>query len=195
MPADRKFLRLVASLVAIVMLAAACGDDDGGGASPFGPGADDTDSPDSGSGDLDPDDSDSDPAPDPTPDPTPDPVPDGDVDCAALGDALDAAGDIVATDPLSSGGADDLQQGFAESRAQIEALKSQVPELSGDVDAVLAGMDVLGDLFASIDWDPSTLAADPTRIAEFAGILSDPAFIGMQQAFSNVGLYIASACS
>jgi hypothetical protein len=207
MSANKKSLRWLAVLAAMILLAGACSDDSSStdaGSDDGGSASDDTDSDDngsdddSGSDDSGSDDSDSDDAgaDDSGSDDGGSDAPSGtSFDCNEVRDALEAAGNVVADDPLSGPNSDDLQQSFNESRASLEALKAEAPQLSADIDQALEGLDVIAGAFASIDWDYANLAANPSDALEFVQLMSDPAVQGMTIALGRVSQWMASACT
>lgn len=175
--------RLLILTTALVLFAGACGgDSDDTSADADTSGSDSTD--DSGSDDSGSDDSGSDGS-----------AGDGPTsfDCADIRNAIDSAGNSVDLNPSAS--PDDLEASFNNSRAQLEALADEAPELRDDVDAALAGMDVIGGALAALDWNTENLATDPEAALEFASLISDPAFMGMTQALTNISNWVASACS
>ena len=203
--------RLLSLMLAIVLMAAACGDDDSAGddggtdtsqssddsggsdddgsdssdssASSDADGSDDSGSDDSGSDDSGSDDSGSDDGGSAAP---------GSLDCLAIEDALDQAANSISLEPTAD--PDDLEASFNESRAQLQALADAAPELSGDVDDALAGLDRIGSALAAIDWDAQNMATDPEAALEFASLLNDPAVAGMTQAMANISGWLAAAC-
>ncbi len=211
MSANKKSLRWLAVLAAMILLAGACSDDssstdagsDDGGSASDDTGSDDSGSDDSGSDDSGSDDSGSDDSgsddagsDDSGSDDGGADAPSGtSFDCNEVRDALEAAGNVVADDPLSGPNNDDLQQSFNESRASLEALKAQAPQLSADIDQALEGLDVIAGAFASIDWDYANLAANPGDALQFAQLFSDPAVLGMTQPLESVSQWMADACA
>lgn len=196
-----KWARSVTILAVVILLGVACGDDSSaidtaadqaGQADPADEGTEPTDA---GAQESDADaDSDSDSDSDSEADAGSDTSgAAGSVDCAEVREALDAAGsgfpDGTSTD------SDDLEAGFTEAKAQLEALKSAAPEISGDVDQVLAGMEAMGEALAGIGWDPNSFAGDPEEALAFAELLSNPAIIGMTQGLTGISGWVASACS
>lgn len=197
--------RLLILMATIVLLAGACGgdssddadtatsdsssdsdssdsddSDDSGDSGDSGDSADSSDSGDSGDSSSGSDDSDDADAP-------------RSLDCDEVNDALDRAGDSIELDPTA--GADDVEASFNQARAQLQALADEVPELSEHVDTALAGMDVVGEALASLDWDASNMATNPEAALEFASLMSDPAVIGMTEAFTHIGTWIATSCT
>lgn len=174
-------------LLSLTLIAASCGGDsddssDGGGDDAFAGAADDDSSGGSDGGSSDSTDDSG--GVDATP---------SAVDCDQITDALEQAGNSIDIDP--TGGGDDLEASFNESRSQLTVLANEAPELSDDIDAALAGMEVIGDAFSEIGWDTSNLATDPSGALEFAQLLSDPAVMGMTQALTNISIWVATTCS
>ena len=180
--------RLLILMTAFVLFAGACGgDSDDAAADTDTSGSDSSDdsgSDDSGSDDSGSDDSGSDDSGSDTP---------SLFNCDDVRDALERAGNSVDLDP--SAGADDLEASFNESRAQLEALAQEAPELADDVADALAGMDAIGEALAALDWNTDNMAADPEAALEFASLISDPAVMGMTQALSNISAWVASSCA
>ncbi len=113
-------------------------------------------------------------------------------DCNEVRDALERAGDSVDFDPSAS--ADDLQASFDQSRAQLQALADEAPELSDDIDTALEGLDAIGAAFEAIGWDPNSLATNPEAALEFASLLNDSSVMAMTQALSSISTWVATAC-
>lgn len=114
-------------------------------------------------------------------------------DCDEVREALEAAGDSAGFDPTAGG--EDLEASYNEARQSLQALAAEAPELSDDIDAAIAGLDVIGAALEAIDWDPASIATNPEAALEFANLLNDPAVLGMTAALTNVSAWVANACS
>lgn len=218
MRVGRKMLRWVAVLAAVVLLAAACGDDGGtdtDSAPPDDSGSSDTssgDTDDSGdSGDMDSDDMDSDDSGDmdsgdmdsddlDSDDMDSDDGDSGDIppgtslDCAQIQAAVESASDLAAFDPSGSSSSDNLQADFNESRAALAAIGEAAPEISGEVEQALEGLDVIGAAFAELDWN-TDFSTNPTAALQLAATFGDADVIGMIGAMTAISAWIASSCT
>jgi hypothetical protein len=200
MSGHRNILRWLAVLTAVVLLAAACGSDSGD-ASPFAPpnesGSADTGAPDPGS----PDTGASDPgAPDPgSPDtdasdpgaPDLSPAALGATDCAAIETAFSSAGGVFGE---AGQDGDDLRASLDQYRAQLEALRSEAPQLSDDIDTSIAGLEVLATAYAGFDWDLTNLS-DPQDALALASLMTDADVMGMSLSMVNIGIWVAENCA
>jgi len=204
MRAGRKMLQWIAVLAAVVLLAAACGDDGGTDtASPGDSGSSDSSPDDSSSGDsgdMDSDDTDSDDSTSDGGDDGDTSTDDGDIppgtslDCAQIQAAVESAGDIATFDPTGNSSSDDLQASFNESRAALVAIGEAAPEISGEVEQALEGLDVIGEAFAGLDWN-TDFSTNPTAALQLATTFGDADVIGMIGAMSAISAWIASSCT
>jgi hypothetical protein len=208
MSGHKNILRWLAILTAVVLLAAACGSDSGGDTSPFAP-ASESGSSDAGSDSANSDSDVSPFAPSNESDSSDStgsegsgsessgsdspPAATGSVNCDNIKTAFDSVGGAV-TGTGSGLGGDDLRAEFDQYRAQLNALKSEAPELSADIDSALAGFDVLGEVYDEFDWDLSNLS-DPQDALAFASLLTDGDVMGMFTAMGNIGIWITANCT
>lgn len=201
-----KVLRWIAVLAALVLLASACGDDGGSDTAP----PDDTGSDDTGSDDGDSDDTGSgsdDTGPDDTgsEDAGSDGTGSGDggsgeipagtpIDCAAVQAAVESASDIATFDPTGDSSSEDLQASFNESRAALAAIGDAAPEISGEVQEALEGLDIIGEAFAEVDWN-TDFSSNPTAALQLATTFGNADVIGMIGAMTAISAWIASSCT
>ena len=191
---SRSVLRWIAVLTAVVVLAAACGDDGGDDAAPSDTTPSDTTSSDSTPADTTPADttpSDTGSAPADTTDPGTTPT---SVDCAEVQAALDAAGDFTALDPTGGSNPSDLEASFNQSRASLAALGEAAPEISGEVEQALEGLDALGAIFAELDWN-TDFSSNPQAGLQLATALGNADVIGMIGAMTAISAWITTSCT
>ena len=184
-------VKWIAVLAAVVLLAAACGDDGSDSAT-----SDDTSAPDTseddtssqdttaqdtsqGSDDADADDT---------------PLTGTTLDCAEIQAAVEAAGDFSAIDPTGGSDPEDLEASFEQSRAALAALGESAPEISGEVEQALAGLDALGEIFAGLGWG-TDFSSNPQAALELAGAMGDSEILGMIGAMSAISAWIATSCT
>jgi hypothetical protein len=171
----------MAVLAAVVLLAAACGDD-GGSADTASP--DDTSSDDMSSDDATSDDANAEDSP----------LTGTTLDCAEIQAAVEAAGDFSAIDPTGGSDADDLEASFNQSRAALAALGESAPEIAGEVEQAIEGLDALGEIFAGLDWS-TDFSTNPQAALELAGAMGDSDIQGMIGAMSAISAWISTSCT
>jgi len=195
--ANHRFLLI---LVVTAMLTSACGGSDALGETGFG-GSESSEVPDEVISDK------SDDSAEPSLDGADDPVaqnsassddavdpPSGDVlDCGALDAAVEAAGGLVGGDPTSSGGLDARQQ-FDAARASLLGLKGQAPEIADNVDAAVAGLDAIANVYAEVGWD-TDFEADPVAGAQFVqAAFNNPAIPALLTSIPIIALWLEANC-
>jgi hypothetical protein len=116
------------------------------------------------------------------------------LDCAEVQAAIEAAGDFSAVDPSGSSGTEDLEASFNQSRAALAALGESAPEIAGEVEQALEGLDALGAVFAELNWD-TDFSSNPQAALELAGAMGDSEIMGMIGAMSAISAWIAESCS
>ena len=178
--------RWVAVLAAVVLLASACGDD-GDSADSVSP--DDTSSDAASADDVSSDDASSDDAGSGAA-----PLTGTTLDCAEIQAAVEAAGDFSAIDPTGGSDPEDLEASFEQSRAALAALGESAPEISGEVEQALAGLDALGEIFAGLGWG-TDFSSNPQAALELAGAMGDSEILGMIGAMSAISAWIATSCT
>ncbi len=99
---------------------------------------------------------------------------------------------------LASGGigappGTDLEADFNQYREGLQSLKSEAPELSADIDAALAGLEVIGAAMAEFDWNVGNLS-DPQDAAALAAVMTNSEALGMLDAMTNIATWIAGNC-
>lgn len=193
---SRNVLRWIAVLTAVVVLAAACGDDGGDDAAPSDSSSDttpaDTTPSDTTPADTTP--SDTTPA-DTTPSDTTDPgtTPTA-VDCAEVQAAVEAASDFTALDPTGGSTPSDLEASFNQSRASLAALGEAAPEISGEVEQALEGLDALGAIFAELDWN-TDFTTNPQAGLQLATALGNADVMGLVGAMTAISAWITTSCT
>ena len=121
-----------------------------------------------------------------------------DLDCAEVNRSMDTAGDLASGNMIleawARGAAVNPQQQFEEGRAQMLALKAHAPEIADDIDRVIAGLDVIADVYSEIGWD-TDFASDPAAATHlWRTAFTNPAFSQMMTALPAIGVWFASAC-
>jgi hypothetical protein len=214
MSRDRNILRWLAIMVAFVLLAAACSSDgpnladvadnsvsqdpvseDSVSEDPVSGGADTGGAPESGetapSDDVAPETSDSETTPDIESSDLP-PEALASTSCADIEAAFASLGGL-ASGGLGAPDGTDLEADFENYRAGLEALRSGAPELGDDIDAALAGLEVIGAAMAEFDWDINNLS-DPQDAAALAAVMTDSDAMGMLEAMTSIATWVAGNC-
>ena len=189
---SRNVRRWIAVLTAVVLLAAACGDDGGDDAAPSDSTPSDTTSSDTTPSDTTSSDT---TPPDTTPGDETDPgTTPSSVDCAEVQAAVEAASDFTALDPTGGSNPSDLEASFNQSRASLAALGEAAPEISGEVDEALEGLDALGSIFAELGWN-TDFSTNPQAGLQLATALGNADVIGMIGAMTAISAWISTACT
>jgi len=188
--------RWIAVLAAVVLLASACGDDGDGvdSVSPDDASSDAASSDAASSDDASSDDASSDAAGSDDAGSDAAPLTGTTLDCAEIQAAVEAAGDFAAIDPTGGSDAEDLEASFNRSRAALVALGESAPEISGDVDRAIEGLDALGEIFADLGWS-TDISSNPQAALELAGAMGDSDIVGMIGAMTAISTWIATSCT
>jgi len=112
--------------------------------------------------------------------------------CADVEEAFASVGGIM-SGGLGAPVETDLEADFNSYRAGLEALRAEAPELGGDIDTALAGLDAIGAAMAEFDWEVGNLS-DPQDVAALAAVMSNPEALGMFEAMTNIATWVAGNC-
>jgi len=114
-------------------------------------------------------------------------------DCGAFDAAVEATAGLVGGDRTSSGGIDARQQ-FDAARATLLALKGQAPDIAADIDAVVAGLDAIADVYAEVGW-ATDFEADPVAGARFVqAAFNNPAIPTLLTSVPIIALWLEANC-